>query len=169
MCRSQLQHVIFEIGRRFSLEEVFIIGSAAILAVLPNPPEGELTATRDVDVIPPQDDERVADQISFVLGEASDFDVEYGYYAQGVTSRAPTYAPRDWMSRTIAIEVDRITGRCMAPDDLVLSKLLAQGARKTLPSREVSRCLVWWTGRRCLNDLSMLSVPTSIESASLTA
>jgi hypothetical protein len=139
MHRSQLQHVIFEIGRRFSLEEVFIIGSAAILAVLPNPPEGELTATRDVDVIPPQDDERVADQISFVLGEASDFDIEYGYYAQGVTSRTPTYAPRDWMSRTIAIEVDRITGRCMAPDDLVLSKLGAGREKDLAFARSVAK------------------------------
>jgi hypothetical protein len=37
MYRGQLQHVIFEIGRRFGLEEVFVIGSAAILAVLPDP------------------------------------------------------------------------------------------------------------------------------------
>jgi hypothetical protein len=36
-------------------EERLLIGSAAILAVLPNPPDGELTATHDADVIPPQD------------------------------------------------------------------------------------------------------------------
>ncbi len=123
MYRLQLQHVILEIGRRFGLKEVFIIGSAAILAVLPNPPEGELTATRDVDVIPPGDDERMADQISFVIGEASDFDVEYGYYAQGVTSRTPTYAPRDWKSRAIPVHVEEFIGWCMSPEDLVLSKL----------------------------------------------
>lgn len=93
MDRSQLQHVIFEVGRRFDLCDFHIIGSAAILAVLPNPPEGALTATRDVDVIPPRDDERLGDRISFVLGEASEFDLEHGYYAQGVTSKTPTYAP----------------------------------------------------------------------------
>ena len=97
MIRSQLQHVIFEIGCRFDVCDFYIIGSAAILAVLPNPPEGTLTATRDVDVVPLDDDERIADQISFVLGEASDFDFEHGYYAQGVTSRTPAYAPSDWM------------------------------------------------------------------------
>lgn len=95
MLRSQLQHVIFEIGRRFDIQEFHIIGSAAILAALPDPPEGALTVTRDVDVIPPNDDERLADRISFVLGEASDFDIEHGYFAQGVTSRTPTYAPND--------------------------------------------------------------------------
>jgi hypothetical protein len=67
--RSQLQHVIFEIGRRFDLAAVHIVGSAAILAALPDPPEGALTATPDVDVIPPQDDERMADRIPFVHGD----------------------------------------------------------------------------------------------------
>ena len=131
MYRSQLQHVILEIGTRFDIEEFHVIGSAAILAVLPNPPEGELTATRDVDVIPPNDDERLADRISFVLGEASDFDLEYGYYAQGVTSSTSTYAPTDWKSRAIPVRVDKYTGWCMEPHDLVLSKLGA-GREKDL-------------------------------------
>ena len=48
MDRSQLQHVILEIGRRFDLSGFHIIGSASILAVLPDAPEGALTATRDV-------------------------------------------------------------------------------------------------------------------------
>jgi hypothetical protein len=52
----------------------------------PDPPEGALTATRDVDVISPQDDERMTDRISFVLNEASDFDLVWGYYVQGLTS-----------------------------------------------------------------------------------
>jgi hypothetical protein len=123
MDRKQLQHVILEIGRRFNLADIYIIGSAAILAAIPDPPEGELTATRDVDVIPPRDEERLADQISFVRGEASDFEAEYGYYAQGVTSDTPEFAPVDWKSRTIDISVAGTVGRCMDPNDLVLSKL----------------------------------------------
>jgi len=121
--RSQLQHVILEIGRRFDLSDFHIVGSAAILAALPNPPEGTLTATRDVDVIPPQDDERMADRISFVLGEASDFDLEHGYYAQGVTSATPRYAPSDWKTRAVPIRVEKYTAWCMEAHDLVLSKL----------------------------------------------
>jgi hypothetical protein len=121
--RSQLQHVILEIGRRFDLRDFYIVGSAAILAVLPNPPEGALTATRDVDVVPPDDDERLADRISFVLGEASEFDSEHGYYAQGVTSETPAYAPSGWMGRAVPVRVDQYTGWCMEVHDLVLSKL----------------------------------------------
>jgi len=123
MQRHQLQHVILEIGRRFALPDFYIVGSAAILAILPNPPEGALTATRDVDVIPPQDDESLADRISFVLGEASEFDLEHGYHAQGVTSQTPSYAPTDWKARTVPIRVEEHTGWCMEIHDLVLSKL----------------------------------------------
>ena len=74
-------------------------------------------------MIPPNDDERLADRISFVLGEASDFDVEHGYYAQGVTSRTPSYAPTDWKARALPVRVEQYTGWCMDPHDLVLSKL----------------------------------------------
>ncbi|MBS0580618.1 MAG: hypothetical protein JSR36_15280 [Proteobacteria bacterium] len=115
--------MILEIGLRFDLTDIYIVGSAAILATMPDPPEGELTATRDVDVIPPRDEEKLADQISFVLGEASDFEVEHGYYAQGVTSNTPAYAPMDWKSRTIEVRVGGTVGHCMDPNDLVLSKL----------------------------------------------
>ena len=123
MYRKQLQHVILEIGLRFDLKEIYIVGSAAILAAMPDPPAGELTATRDVDIIPPRDEEKLAGQISFVLGEASDFEAEHGYYAQGVTSKTPAYAPTDWRSRTLDIQVAETIGHCMEPNDLVLSKL----------------------------------------------
>jgi hypothetical protein len=132
MRRRELQHVIFEVGERFGLSEVYVIGSSAILAVLPDPPEGSLTATRDVDIIPPNDEhERMADQISFVMGEASPFDVEYGYYAQGVSFKTPGYAPRGWQERTIDVPVGKIVARCMEPHDAVLSKL-AVGREKDL-------------------------------------
>jgi hypothetical protein len=124
MRRRELQHVILEVYERFALTEIFVISSSAILAVLPDPPAGALTATRDVDIIPLNDEqERIADQISFVIGEASPFDIEHGYHAQGVSLRTPVYAPRDWQARTIALPVGKIVAHCMEPHDLVLSKL----------------------------------------------
>jgi hypothetical protein len=130
--RRELQHIILEVGERFALTEVFVIGSSAILAVLPDPPEGVLTTTRDVDIILPNDeDERLADQISYVIGEASPFDIEYGYHAQGVSLKTPTYAPHGWQARTIDISVGKIVAHCMEPHDVVLSKLGA-GREKDL-------------------------------------
>ena len=64
-------------------------------------------------------------------GEASAFDEEYGYHAQGVSLKTPTYAPRSWQTRTIDVRVDAYVGRCMEPNDLVLSKLGA-GREKDL-------------------------------------
>lgn len=139
MQRHQLQHVILEIGRRFDLRDIYIVGSAALLAALPDPPPGSLTATRDVDVIPPGDDEQLADRISLVLGEASDFDIEYGYYAQGVSLRTPAFAPADWRARALPVRVAEYTGWCMEPHDLVLSKLGA-GREKDLEfARDASK------------------------------
>lgn len=123
MYRKQLQHIILEIGERFDLEDVYIIGTSAILAWLSDPPVEAVIMSNDVDVLPMTDEERIADRISFVIGEASDFDEQYGYYAQGVTSSTPRFAPRDWKSRTIPVRVKKYTGWCMDPVDLVLSKI----------------------------------------------
>ncbi len=77
------------------------------MASLPEPPEGILTASRDVDIIPPDDpDELMADRISFVLGEAGEFDEMHGYHAQGVSFNTPTYAPQGWQGRTIEVRVE---------------------------------------------------------------
>lgn len=111
------------------------------MAAVPDPPDGALTATRDVDVIAPRDEERLADQISFVLGEASDFEAAHGYYAQGVTSETPEFAPTDWKSRTIDIPVAGIVGRCMDPNDLVLSKLGAGRAKDLAFARAAANLL----------------------------
>lgn len=131
MNRGQLQHVILEVGRRFDLETFYIIGSAAIFAAVSDVTPGELTATRDVDIIPLNDDPALIDRIDFVLGEASDFDDEYGYYVQGASSRTPSYAPRSWQQRCIPVRVETYIGLCMEPHDLVLSKLGA-GREKDL-------------------------------------
>lgn len=161
MYRHQLQHVILEIGRRFDIREFHIIGSAAILAVIPDPPVGTLTATRDVDVIPPGMDERLADRISFVLGEASDFDSEYGYHAQGVSCGTPAFAPRDWMTRAIPIQVENITAWCMEPTDLVLSKLGA-GREKDIDFSRAAVQLGLVTENGLIDRLTNVDAPAEL-------
>ncbi len=150
---DQLRQMVFEVGRRFDLDRFYIIGSAAVLASLPNPPEGALTATRDIDIIPRNDDERLADQISFVLGEASDFDLEYGFFAEGVTSVTPTYAPVGWQERAIPLEVAPYTAYCMEPHDLVMSKIGA-GREKDLEFARAALALGLVTRERLEAKLS---------------
>ncbi len=166
MFRHQLQHVILEIGERFGVKDFYVIGSAAILAVMSDPPIGALTATRDVDVIPTDGDERLADRISFVIGEASEFDAAHGYYAQGVSLNTPRYAPRDWPTRAIPIRVGDITAWCMEPTDLVLSKL-GVGREKDLEFARSAAQLALVTEDELLNRLS--SVPSTAKDIALIA
>lgn len=160
MQRQQLQHVILEIGERFALRDFHIIGSAAILAVMAEPPPGALTATRDIDVLPPGDDDRLADRISFVLGEASDFDREHGYYAEAVSRRTPAFAPTDWETRAIPVRVAQYTGWCMEPHDLVLSKLGA-GRDKDLDFARAAAALGLVSREELLTRLEAVSCTPS--------
>jgi len=123
MTLETLRYFIYELGRRLKLREVYVIGSAALAATLPDPPAGELTATRDVDFIPPNDDQRTRDKIDLFMGEGSQVDQQTGHYAQGVSSETPKYAPRDWKSRAVAVPTATAVGRCMDLHDLVISKL----------------------------------------------
>jgi len=118
----QLRHVILEVGERFGVDLVYVVGSSAIFATLPAASDSALTATRDVDLALPPAAPVSADQIEFVMGEGSDFDAAYGYYAQGVDLGTPKFAPAGWQDRAIELRVGKVTARCMAIHDLALAK-----------------------------------------------
>ena len=126
MNRQQLEHVIDEVGRRTGMEYFYIIGAAAVLAVLPEPSEAALVQTRDVDIVPgtadANEEDRIANQIDWVLGEGSEFEIEHHYYAQGLSRSSPQYAPSNWMLRARPVKVGAYTGLCMEIHDLALSK-----------------------------------------------
>ena len=132
MRRPQLEHVTLEVGRRNDLEYFYIIGSAANLAVVPDPPEWALNVTRDADVISPHQDDALSDRISRVLGESLEVVIEHGYYVQGVSRSTPAFAPQGREQRANPVRVQtRHTGLCMEPHDLVIGKLGA-GREKDL-------------------------------------
>ncbi len=126
MNRRQLEHAIVEIGERFPLDYFYIIGSSAILAELPDLTDADLVGTRDVDMIPnppnPDDIDRLANQVDNVLGEGSQFDLEQGFYVQGLDMNSPTYAPPGWKDRTVPVTVKGVTALCMEKHDLAISK-----------------------------------------------
>lgn len=122
MNRDQLQHVILELGERFGLPLVFVVGSSAVFASLPEATDEALTATRDVDVALPDGAPIKGDQIDWVMGEGSDFDTANGYYAQAVGLDTPKFAPKGWMGRTKAVRVGKTTAQCMEIHDLALAK-----------------------------------------------
>jgi hypothetical protein len=122
MNRAQLQHVILELSERFGLELVFVVGSSAVFATLPDATDEALTVTRDVDIAVPPGAAFSADHIDRVMGEGSDFDEQNGYYAQGVGMETPKFAPAGWVDRARSIRIGKTTARCMEIHDLALAK-----------------------------------------------
>ena len=86
MNRSQLEHVILEIGERTGLEYFYIVGAAAVAAQIPDAFHDGLVQTRDVDVVPgledPLAEAAMADRLDWVLGEGSDFEIDSGHQSQ---------------------------------------------------------------------------------------
>ena len=126
MNRRQLEHAIVEIGEGLGLDYFYIVSSAAILASLPDLRDADLTATRDVDMVPnpsnPDDINRWADQVDVDLGEGSVFDLENGFYVQGLDRRSPTGAPTGWKDRAVWVTARNTTALCMEKHDLAISK-----------------------------------------------
>jgi|SRR5579871_1302260 len=126
MRRQDLDYVIAEVGRRTGLDYFYIIGSAAVLASLPASRDPALVSTRDIDILPspeePARQQEYADRLDRLFGEMSAFDAEHGFYVQGVDSTTAKYAPAGWRERAIPVRAGDVTGLCMEPHDLALSK-----------------------------------------------
>ena len=131
MRRSELEHVIRAAGAIAGVRELVIIGSQAILGQHPDAPE-ELLTSIDVDIYPPDDPQRAA-VIDGSIGELSPFHEQFGYYAHGVGPET-AQLPRNWRNRTEAVinaNTGGVTGLCLGPSDLAVSKMLA-GREKDL-------------------------------------
>lgn len=128
MNRSELEHLLRAAGTVLGTDRVIVVGSQAILATVPEillPAEAVLSV--EVDLIPLEGTEALADQIDGAIGEASMFHETFGVYAQGVGYETIT-APDGWKERLIAYSndnTDGVTGLCLDINDLWLTKLAA--------------------------------------------
>lgn len=131
MKRVDLEHIIRAAGSIVDSRQLVIIGSQAILGSFPNPP-AELTVSQEADTYPLEAPER-ADLIDGSIGERSPFHDAFGYYAHGVSPETAVL-PEKWQTRLVAIRNENtrgITGLCLGPVDLAVSKLAA-GREKDL-------------------------------------
>ncbi|MEW6754484.1 MAG: DUF6036 family nucleotidyltransferase [Candidatus Latescibacterota bacterium] len=125
MRRSELEHVIRAAGAIAEAPVLVILGSQAILGRYPTAPEA-LLASREVDLYPLEAPQR-ADLIDGSIGELSPFHDEFGYYAHGVGPETAVL-PAAWRSRLVAVSNENtsgVTGLCLHPADLAVSKLVA--------------------------------------------
>jgi len=131
MKRKDLEHIIRAAGAIAHVDKLVVLGSQAILGLYPDPPK-ELLVSQEVDTYPLEQPQK-ADLIDGTMGELSPFHEEFGYYAHGVGPET-ALLPRNWQDRLVAVNnvnTNGVTGLCLHPADLAVSKLLA-GREKDL-------------------------------------
>ncbi|MCL6521391.1 MAG: hypothetical protein K6U79_03345 [Firmicutes bacterium] len=128
MRRDQLEHVIRAVGAILGETRLVILGSQSILGKYPTGLPPEATFSVEVDVLPFDDLEgRKADLIDGTIGEGSLFHETFGIYAQGVGEKTARL-PDGWRERLIPVQNANtmgVTGYCLEPHDLLISKYLA--------------------------------------------
>jgi len=125
MTREQLEHVVRAAGAITDERQIFVLGSQSILGSFPQPP-ALLAVSREADVCPVHDRSKV-DMISGAIGEISQFDSTFGYYAHGLPPESCPL-PVGWETRLVRLQNENtrgVTGLCLAPVDLAASKLAA--------------------------------------------
>lgn len=131
MERKDLEHIIRAAGAIAHVDKLVVLGSQAILGLYPDPPK-ELLVSQEVDMYPLEQPQK-ADLIDGTMGELSPFHEEFGYYAHGVGPET-ALLPRNWQDRIVVLNNENtngVTGLCLHPGDIAISKLLA-GREKDL-------------------------------------
>jgi hypothetical protein len=145
--RDEFEHVV-RAAAAIVEDEIVVVGSQAVHGQFPSPPEA-LLVSRELDVYPLSAPER-AGEIDRAIGDGSQFDSTFGYYAHGVgpeTHKAPT----GWQGRLVRVALPPLGSQpaaiawCMEIHDLVLAKLAAgrrhdlEFAAEAIRSRLVDR------------------------------
>lgn len=125
MTRAQLEHIVRAAGAITDEQTILVLGSQSILGTFPAPPS-PLDVSREADVCPWKASDK-ADLISGAIGEVSQFDSTFGYYAHGLPPESCPL-PTGWETRLIRFQNENtrgITALCLHPLDLACSKLVA--------------------------------------------
>jgi hypothetical protein len=136
---EDLERVVRTLAREFQTNEVFIIGSQAILASMPDAPD-LARESPEIDAFPGNAriweiaQEEIEPGVRYIASEhifknfgfGSQFHETHGFFIDGVDEATATF-PRGWKSRALKaeIEVDGKVVEGIAPSavDLIVSKL----------------------------------------------
>lgn len=125
MTRQQLEHIVRAAAAITDEQVIVVLGSQSILGAFPDAP-GKLTVSREADVFPLRSPQK-ADLISGAIGEVSQFDSTFGYYAHGLPPDTCPL-PTGWKQRLVTFSNENTHGAtalCLHPLDLAASKLAA--------------------------------------------
>jgi hypothetical protein len=132
MERDQLEHVLRAAAAITRENEFVVVGSQSLLGAVPNA-DPALKVSREVDLFPLHRPE-LADLIDGAIGEGSQFEDTFGYYAQGVGPETAVL-PRGWQDRLVRVQSEATHGAigwCLDPHDLVASKYVANREKDRL-------------------------------------
>jgi hypothetical protein len=130
MTRERLDHLLRAAGAHTGQKTFVLVGSAAIFAWEALVPP-RMAMSREIDIfafdVSPEDAERIADELDGDLGQASQFDQQFGYYCDGVEPQT-AILPLDWRDRAkeySSAMTDGVVAIVPHPNDIGLSKLCA--------------------------------------------
>lgn len=126
MKRADLEHILRACKGATGESEFVVVGSQAILGRFPDAPR-VLRQSMEADVYPRHQPD-LAPQIEGNLGRYSQFDLTFGYRADGVTPTTATLPP-GWEERLVKVcneNTGGAIGWCLEAHDLAFSKLAAR-------------------------------------------
>ncbi len=126
MKRADLEHILRASKSLTGETEFIVVGSQSILGRFPDAPR-ELRQSMEADLYPKHKPE-LSPEIEGSLGRYSQFDMTFGYYADGVSPATATL-PEGWEQRLVPLSnanTDGAIGWCLEPHDLAFSKLAAR-------------------------------------------
>jgi hypothetical protein len=152
MRKADFDHVIAAAAAVSGEDEIVVIGSQALLGTVEDPPAAMLRSL-EADVYPRAAPAK-AEEIDGALGDGSQFQMTFGYYAHGVGPETAK-APAGWEERLVRVEVPRrpggkgsVVALCLEVHDLVLAKCAAGRERTGTSPRTRSR-RGSWTSNAC--------------------
>ena len=127
MNRNDIDRLLVEAMRVTNHRDYVIIGSLSILGIVAQPPE-LMTQSIDVDLYP-KDDPGRASEIADTLGQGSEFEETFKYYADAVSPMLPTL-PDGWNERLIKVDFDSgVVAWFLDPNDAAISKYARSESR----------------------------------------
>ena len=126
MKRADLEHILRACKGATGESEFIVVGSQAILGKFPDAPR-VLRQSMEADVYPKFHPE-MSPLIEGSLGRYSQFDLTFGYHADGVSPTTATLPP-GWEDRLVKVcneNTEGAIGWCLDQHDLAFSKLAAR-------------------------------------------
>lgn len=138
MKKQHVDHVLRAAGRITGEREFIIIGSQALHGSYPDLPD-RISFSAEVDLIAKGNPDR--GELLNAIGQDSSFHEAHGYYADPVDMKT-AILPKGWQARLVPLppgDTEGVTGLCLEPHDLAISKYAAWREKDVEFTRELAR------------------------------